>query len=402
VFWGILHRTIFLELLRVFLLALVALTGLVLMAGIVAEATQRGLGPAQIFMIIPLLVPNMLPYTLPTTTLFATCVVYGRLAADNEILAIKSAGIHIVHVLSPAIFLGILASAVTLLLYLDVIPVTHWVMRSQIVSDIDELVHGILKKEGRFAHPQMNAKIFVERVEANKKLINATFHIRQDPKNLGNDIVAHAKEAELRFDFVNQKILVLTKNCHFVGNGGGAGGFVQEKVWQVDMPKNFTERPIKSRATDMTWTEMFEERDKLLQQRAKIDHEIADHQAQINLGSAPPHFPQHVKDLLYKRQGTDNQLAGIDAEVHMRPAFALGCLCFVLVGCPVGIFFSKSDYLSAFITCFLPVVVIYYPLMLCAINMAKSGKVAPWQGIWLADGLMALAAAVLFVKLARN
>jgi len=34
--------------------------------------------------------------------------------------------------------------------------------------------------------------------------------------------------------------------------------------------------------------------------------------------------------------------------------------------------------------------------------LAKSGKVAPWQGIWLADGLMALAAAVLFAKLARN
>ena len=67
----------------------------------------------------------------------------------------------------------------------------------------------------------------------------------------------------------------------------------------------------------------------------------------------------------------------IDAEVQMRPALSFGCLCFVLIGCPVGIWFSRSDYLSAFITCFLPIVFIYYPLMLCGTNYAKQGKLIP-------------------------
>ena len=85
-FLGIAHRMIFIELVRVFLLALVGLTAILLMGGIFAEATQQGLTPSQILTVIPLLIPNTLPYTLPTTTLFATCVVYGRLAHDNEIL----------------------------------------------------------------------------------------------------------------------------------------------------------------------------------------------------------------------------------------------------------------------------------------------------------------------------
>src|SRR5262245_37644992 len=93
-FWGILHRTIFWELFKVFFLALVGLTGLVLLAGIVAEASQRGLGPAQLLAAIPLIIPSTMPYTIPATTLFATCLVYGRLAADNEILAIKAAGVN--------------------------------------------------------------------------------------------------------------------------------------------------------------------------------------------------------------------------------------------------------------------------------------------------------------------
>src|SRR5260370_11401662 len=110
---------IFAELLKVFIVALVALTGLILLAGIIAEAMKNGLGPAQILAAIPLLLPSLLPYTLPTTVLFATCIVYGRLSADNEILALKAAGVHILHVIWPALFLGIVASAVTMFLYLD-------------------------------------------------------------------------------------------------------------------------------------------------------------------------------------------------------------------------------------------------------------------------------------------
>src|SRR6516162_7638389 len=97
-FGTIISRMIFWELVKVFLMALVAITGILLVAGIIAEATQQGLGPKQILSAIPLLIPSTLPYTIPATTLFAVCVVYGRLSADNEILAIRSAGVNLYHV----------------------------------------------------------------------------------------------------------------------------------------------------------------------------------------------------------------------------------------------------------------------------------------------------------------
>ena len=85
---GFLQRTIFWELARVFVLSLLGITGIIVMAAVVVEASQRGLGPAQILTAIPLIVPSMLPFIIPPTTLFASCVVYGRLAHDNEITAI--------------------------------------------------------------------------------------------------------------------------------------------------------------------------------------------------------------------------------------------------------------------------------------------------------------------------
>ena len=103
-----------------------------------------------------------------------------------------------------------------------------------------------------------------------------------------------------------------------------------------------------------------------------------------------------------ERRIRDNQIFNIHAEWHMRAAFALGCFCFALVGCPIGIWFSKSDYLSAFITCFLPIVTIYYPLMFCLINMSRAGKIPPWLGIYNADALLLLVGLILFRRLARN
>src|SRR5215472_7386905 len=130
---------IFWSLVKVFLLCLVAITGILLMAGIVAEASQQGLGPGQILAIIPLLIPSTLPYTIPATTLFATCVVYGRMAADNEILAIRSGGVNLSRVVGPALLLGVLVSAGTMGLYYRLIPYTHHLMRTMFLADLEEM-----------------------------------------------------------------------------------------------------------------------------------------------------------------------------------------------------------------------------------------------------------------------
>src|SRR3984893_8687403 len=129
-FGSLLHRMILWELTKVFVMSLIGITGILLLAGIVAEASQQGLGPGQILAAIPLLIPSTLPYTIPATTLFATSVVYGRLAADNEIQAIKSSGVNILHVVKPGLVLGVVMSVATMGLYYRIIPYTHHLLRA--------------------------------------------------------------------------------------------------------------------------------------------------------------------------------------------------------------------------------------------------------------------------------
>src|SRR4051794_17063264 len=162
------------ELTKVFVISLVGITGILLLAGIIAEASQQGLGPGQILAAIPLLVPSTLPYTIPATTLFATCVVYGRMSADNEILAIKAAGINLLHVVGPGVVLGLVMSGVTMGLYYHIIPYSHHLLRAMVFDDAEELLYSVLRKQNYLGHSTMPYSMWVKGVQG-RKLLSPTF-----------------------------------------------------------------------------------------------------------------------------------------------------------------------------------------------------------------------------------
>jgi lipopolysaccharide export system permease protein len=398
VFWSILQRTILWELVRVFALSLIGITGIMVMAGIVAEATQQGLGPAQILAAIPLLIPSFLPYTIPATTLFTTCVVYGRLAQDNEILAIKAAGIHLRVVVWPAILLGLMMSSVTMGLYYHLIPYTHYLLRSSFLNDAEEYLYTLLKKDRCIKRYDIPYSMWVRQVQG-RRLIDALFK-RRDKKGQ-YDAIARAREAELHVDLANKEVLVHMRHCHIYGDNGKITGYQLERVYTVPLPPDFGQvRNLKPRA--MGIPEILERREGALVEIGERMEEIQRNEALKGTPEAPPNLSKHLKNLDSALQVRKGELYSLETEFHMRPALAFGCLCFVLVGCPVGMWFSRSDYLSAFITCFLPIVFIYYPLLLCGNSFAKQGKLHAAVAMWMANILMFLIAGVLFRRLLKH
>ena len=395
--FGILHRMIFLELFRIFFLCWVGLTGMILLGGIIAEATQQGLGPGQILELIPMLVPNTMPYTLPTATLFATCVVFGRLACDNEILAIKATGINLGMVTLPAILLGALASAGTFLLFVDVIPASQWEVKVHFVKNVEELLYAMLRKEGFIHQSQIPYTITVSRVEG-RILVDAIFkHV--DAVNGGFDVIARSKKAELSVDQEAKQIIVHMWNGRAEKNTDI--NFFDEQEFPIDLPPDFM-NPKKLSPSYMTWDELETARQEAEADIQKFKEDMEVHEMHMHAGVAAAEFAEHVRSLGFKVHLAMNMLHKLAAEHHIRPALSLGCFCFVLVGCPVGIWFGKKDYLSSFITCFLPIVLVYYPLMLCGMNLAKSGKMPALIAVWPANILLAGSALVLIRKLLRN
>jgi lipopolysaccharide export system permease protein len=396
VFGSILQRMILWELTKVFLMSLVGITGILLMAGIIAEASQQGLGPTQILAAIPLLVPSTLPYTIPATTLFATCVVYGRLSADNEILAIKSAGINALTVVRPGILLGLAMSAATMGLYYRIIPYTHYLLRAMVFNDAQELLYSLLKKHHEIRYPSFPYQIFVRGVR-DKKLIEPIFK-RKDAHG-AIDWVAHAREAELQVRPSQGQVDVLVKHCFVWGDN--SSGVLEDKPFTVELPKDFGKQSQR-RPRDLTWQEIYDRKaelhKKIVETRVNASTVVTWH-ALTGKPEDLPHFLRSCKDQIDEKQ---MEIVALDVELQMRPALSLGCLFFILVGCPVGIWFSRSDYLSSFITCFLPIVFIYYPLMLCGTGMAKEGKINMVPLVWGADAVVGLMGLILFWRLFKN
>lgn len=393
---NILQRMIFWELFKVFMLSLIGITGLLLLAGIIAEASQQGLGPAQIVSIIPLLIPSTLPYTIPVTTLFATCVVYGRLSANNEILAIRASGINLLMAIRPAITLGLITTGITMGLYFHVIPYTHHLMRSMFLDDVEGLLYAALEQKREVRHSRLNSEMYVRGVRG-RKLINPTFKGRSKDGKV--DFVAVAREAELRVDKHKNVIHVLMQNGQVAGKGDSQGLFL-ERIWEVPIPEDFQEARV-IRARDLTWPQLEARKAKLLQETSENQKALELAEARVNSPRKTTKDIKQVTILKSKLKANLNELRSLTTEFHMRPALSVGCLFFVLVGCPVGIWFGKRDYLSSFISCFLPIVLIYYPLTLCGTGLAKEGY-NPILTVWSADLALAVLSTFLFWKLVRS
>lgn len=394
--WSILHRMILGELVKVFLLSLTGITGLLLLAGIVAEATQQGLGPAQVLMIIPLLIPSTLPYTIPATTLFATCLVYGRLSADNEILAIKAAGVNVLRVVWPAVFLGLLMSAATMGLYYRIIPYTQSLLRTVVLKDVEDFLYAMLNRNGYFRHPKLEYEIYVKRVQG-RKLIDPVIKHRNPQTGLF-DGVAKARDADLRIDLANAQLLVHMRDGE--ATGAQVQGYFDDRIFPVPLPKDLINQRVR-KARELTWQELARQLEVLRQQDEEIQAKIALAAAKQGVNRVPPDLAQHLHHLRNQRLAVRYDMRLIVIEQNMRPALSFGCLYFVLIGCPVGIWFSRSDYLSAFITCFLPILFIYYPLLLCGINVAKANTLPPPIAMWIPNATVALMALPLYWRLMK-
>ena len=77
-----------------------------MLLGFSIQLLHKGLDIPSLTYIIPFLAIYALPHALPSSLLTATVMTYGRLSADNEITAIRSAGIHLHKIITPIVIAG--------------------------------------------------------------------------------------------------------------------------------------------------------------------------------------------------------------------------------------------------------------------------------------------------------
>ncbi len=415
---GILNRVIFLELLRVFALTLTGLTGLFLVGLVVQQANNLGLSMLQTLEAIPLLIPYTLPYTIPATTLFASCVVYGRIAHDNEAVAMKAAGVNLHTVLRPAILLGVLTSAATFVLAHTVIPQSQTALQRKLLKDPEELLYNLLKRDRTFKAGNFPYVIHVKDV-VGRRLVDVVLKRKKmfsagDGKEVPTgeyDFVVRAREARLRVvlpDAANpdvQPMLFLDPDRWVGGDGTTLISTDANRPIGVPLPDMFSPKEMKNRASNLIWDELPAKVDEYRKAIAKLDADRANNErklAETTDANLQLQYREHLRSIKFLTEDQLRMKRNTENEYYMRPALALGCLVFAVIGCPVGMRANRADYLSSFVVCFLPTMAAYYPVLLAGSNLGRDGKIPLPIGVFAADAIGILLSIVLTWKLIRR
>ena len=376
----LLQRYILAELVRVFVFLICVMTVLLVFVGIFREATENGLGPYQITQILPYIVPALLPFTIPATLLLTVTVVYGRLAGDNEITAAKAAGVNVLSLLAPAFALGIILSIGSFALTDQAIPWAMTNIQRVVTNAMEELFMDVLKTQKFYSHRDRRYSITVHEV-AGGRLIDATINWRISDDSRA---VVQAQEGTLDFDLDKKELNVHLVNVQMTVPGQVAG-ILPHFHYQFPLPKEIQNtKPRHMSVREMQSTVKLKEWER---KHIEYDREVASAFAMAAGDFSlyqTPRFEHYNRGIRYR----SNLIDELHAEFHSRYAMASSCMFFMLLGGPFSILHGRRQFLATFVMCFVPILLIYYPLVFLMLNLSKEGVVDPRWATWVANAVL--------------
>jgi len=116
-----LQRYVLFEVLKLLVLAVVGVSAVILII-LCVRLMNEGLRPSHLRGFLIYLVPYVFPFSVPSGMLIATVMAFGRLAGDNELMAIRSSGVSLRRVIWPVVAVGGLLALGSMELNNDVLP----------------------------------------------------------------------------------------------------------------------------------------------------------------------------------------------------------------------------------------------------------------------------------------
>ncbi|HEV2969561.1 MAG TPA: LptF/LptG family permease [Pirellulales bacterium] len=389
----VLTRYVLFEIVKVFLITLTAMTLFMILVSVTKEAYSQGLGLKQILLLLPFVLPEALRFSVPGTILFATCSVYGRMASTNEVVAIKAMGISPLVILMPTFVFAFVLSLVCVVLN-DV--ACSWGRdgaRRVVIESVEEIVYSKLALQRHYDSKQFGINVW--RVDG-KRLIRPTFTFSSSDDS--PSVTITCEEAELRSDLKAATLTIVGLNGTI--DVGGVGGFIPgtfERVMPLDEASRRTTKGASDLAMSQVPGEIKASQDRIAQIQQKMAL-LASEQLTTGdfSGLAGGQWAADERRLDEERVRFYRLLI----EPSRRWANGFSCLCFVLLGAPAGIILRNSDFLTSFFACFMPILLIYYPLLFLGVDQAKLGILPAWS-VWIGNAILAVCGAWLMRRVQR-
>jgi lipopolysaccharide export system permease protein len=366
---------------------LTGITLLLILAVVAKEGLREGLGFGPIMRMVPYVVPVAMQVSVPATILMAACSVFGRMSADNELVAIKSLGVSPMAVVRPALVLAFLVSLVAVWINDIAVSWGRTGVYRVVVESVEEVAYSMLRTQ--HAYSARSFSINVKNV-VGRRLIRPTIQIRASRNS--PPIHIHAIEAELRSDTEQNLLTIMLTN----------GTISIGPRWSVAFPNTYEQViPLleATRKGDKSESPSLIQLRRIPQERRQQEETTASLERQGATAAAfqmmTGDFIQLADDAAWKRRhdtidAARVRLHRLRLEPWRRWANGFSCFFFVLLGAPLAVQMRTTNFFTTFAACFMPILLVYYPLLAFAVERCKDGAMPPYT-VWLGNVVLLVA-----------
>ncbi len=389
-------RYILKQLISVTFLGVLSLTMLLLLGQLFKELhallVESGAPPTIVIDFILQVIPFSLTFSIPWGFLTAVLLVYGRLAADNELTSMRMAGLSLWRLSMPAIGLGVALSALCYYINIEVAPKGKNAMSDLVMRAAMDNPRNLLNS-GQTVTKLDKVQLYIEHREGDEL---KGLHVYPIDKGagMGSDFDAiHAESAVIgEFDLKTRLLQLTLKNARIERSGASLTDMAAIGVMplRIHIPIRDQRKLKPNRFTNSEINYVLDHIKTTLQLDMK-KLELYEDNATVN-----PSFP--CADLLWAEVRKDvnyynamkqkKNVLAFQTEGVQRASFACACIVFSLIGVPLAITARRKDTSTGFALGIIVAAVYFVALVFCELSRKSSG-ITPYIVLWLPNVICA-------------
>jgi len=303
---------------------------------------SKGVNIIDALKIFSFFIPYLLGFTIPLSFLLGVLLVMGRLIADNEITAIRVAGISLFKILNIFLLLGIIFSLLLFILNDRMIPDFHYRYRSQIKNIYSKNISAFIEP-GIFLDHFENYILYVTDKNGTK-LKNV--YIYEIDKKQGSTKTIFAKEGEF---VVENDILTIKLEDGFRDETIATD---KTELYRLDFKVFFMDIPI-------------QKKEKITVNKKPADMQLKELREKI----------RHLKSL-------NVDPTELQAEFHKRISFSFSVITFVILGFGISLIVKHREKSINFVIAFVAAIS-YYLLFILGETLIDYRLISPLLGMWI-------------------
>ena len=350
----------------------VAVLSLVLVIGnifrrLLPLLVNRDVPPEYLITFIAYVLPFSLIYTIPWGLLTAILLAFGRLSADNELVALRSNGVSIGRICVPVAIIAAVCTALSIWLNAVVAPAAQQKLRSTIFDMATRNPMALFNSD-QVIDEFPGRKIYVGKKEGNQLENILVFEL--DEKQLPIR-VTHARTGTLEADLPNQRILMHLYNARYQQ---------RDEQEPLDLRKVKDGINMAEGTLPISLEELYAK-----QKRRSTRSTLSIEQLIEQLNSA-------------EAKGTQSSLR---TELSKRFSFPFSCVAFAIMAVPLGVTAHRRETSMGFLIS-LVVAFSYFLFVIAADTLRGTPEMRPELLVWIPNVLFIGIGAILFRRLARQ